>query len=220
MNTGMEDALAVAWRLAALHRGYGGELLMQSYEDEHRPIMIRRLERCSRHVAEHFPRFQWTAESGPEVLMSASREGEALRMKIKEQLNASGTECNDRGIELDSRYRSAVIFGPEDGDIEPEWDVKRYTPSTLPGSRVPHVFLKDGKRSILDTFGPEWSLVSFNPALIMSNPFSDIAGDMNMPLKTIVMGDEEHARRIWGYDLVLVRADVSFSFEIQTYHGI
>lgn len=210
MNSGMEDALAVAWRLAAIHKGYGGKFLLQSYEDEQRPTMIRRLERCSRHVAEHFPRFQWYAENGPETLMSV--EGEGLRQKIKEQLDASGTECNDRGIELDSRYRSAVIFGPEESDKEPEWDVRRYTPSTYPGSRAPQVILKDQSTSILDKFGAEWTLVSFDPAVDESNFFSEIGAEIQMPFKTVVLANEEHARNIWGCDLVLVRADVSFGF--------
>jgi hypothetical protein len=207
MNSGVEDALAVSWRLSAILKGYGGPLLLESYEAEQRPIMISRLERCSHHFLEHGPRYQLYAEKGPELMMSQSKEGENFRDVIKEQLDASGSECLDRGIELDSRYRSAVIYGAEKDEEEPAWELKRYTPSTYPGARAPHIFLKDQKTSILDTFGSEWTLVSFNSSIIYSNPFADIAEDMNMPLKTVVLEDEDQAHQIWGHNLVLIRAD-------------
>ena len=146
-----------------------------------------------------------------------SAEGDGLRKKIRDQLDASGSECEDRGIELDSRYRSAVIFG-DDGEKEPEWGFKRYTPSTYPGMRAPHVFLRDGKTSTFDYFGSEWTLVSFDPAIVSSNVFEEVAAKMKIPLKTAVLANEDHARQIWGYDLVLVRADVSFTTLLHVFH--
>ena len=35
---------------------------------------------------------------------------------------------------------------------EPEWSVREHVPSTWPGVRAPHVFLKDEKTSIFDFF--------------------------------------------------------------------
>ncbi|KAK9313986.1 hypothetical protein V1522DRAFT_218510 [Lipomyces starkeyi] len=110
MNSGLEDALAISWRLAAMIKGYGGPQLLESYEPEHRPIMFRRLERCNRHVMEHVPRYQWYAEKGPELLMAETQEGEEFRKKIADFLDASASECLDRGIKLDSRYKLSVIF--------------------------------------------------------------------------------------------------------------
>jgi hypothetical protein len=202
MNSGLEDALAVSWRLSAILKGYGGPHLMQSYEDEQRPVMIKRLERCYYHVGEHAPRYQWFFESGPKALLAEDEKGSHLRQKIKDHLDKSGSECLDRGIELDSRYNSAVIF--KDGTLEPEWDFKKYFPSTFPGSRAPHVFLKDGKTSTLDTYGPEWSLVAFTAG---ADAFAEVAKEMGILLKTVTLEDEDHAHSIWGHNFVLVRAD-------------
>ena len=213
MNTGMEDSLAVSWRLSALLKGHGGPHLLSSYEAEQRPIMIQRLERCFHHVMEHIPRYKWYTESTPEILMSEDGDGERLRRKIEEQLDGSGSECLDRGIELDARYKSAIIF--QDGTEEPSWEVKRYTPGTWPGMRAPHVFRKDGKTSIFDTFGPEWTLVSLSSINMKTNAFEEVAKEIGLPLKLVVLEDEEHAHRIWGSNLVLVRADGHVAWRAQ-----
>ncbi|KAK9246522.1 2,4-dichlorophenol 6-monooxygenase [Lipomyces tetrasporus] len=224
MNSGLEDALAVAWRLSALTKGYGGPHLLQSYEDEQRPTMIRRLERCNRHVMEHVPRYQWYAEKGPELLIAETQEGAQFRKQIADFLDVSGSECTDRGIELDSRYKSGVIFQDVCATAEPEWDFKRYTPSTYPGARAPHLFLKDGKTSILDLFGKEWTLISFvtggrgHDAAV----FADTAAAIKMPLKIVLIEGEEHAHKIWGENHVLVRADGHVAWrgsEIPNRHG-
>lgn len=207
MNSGVEDALAVSWRLSAVLKGYGGPHLLPSYEAEQRPVMTTRLERCNHHVGEHMPRYQWYGENCPEIMMAENEKGEQLRQKIKDQIEASGSEVLDRGIELDSRYKSAVIF--QDGTKELEWEFKKYIPSTFPGSRAPHVFLKDGKTSILDTYGPEFSLVAFEKGVEIPfvETFVEVAKEMGMELKTIILKNEEHAHKIWGSNLVLLRAD-------------
>ena len=79
MNNGIEDAIALSWRLSAVLKGYGGPYLLSTYEDELRPVMIDRLERCNRHVGEHVLRYQWYGEQVPNVLMAQNEKGEQLR---------------------------------------------------------------------------------------------------------------------------------------------
>ncbi len=38
MNTGMDDASNLAWKLAAMVQGWGGANLLSSYEIERKPI--------------------------------------------------------------------------------------------------------------------------------------------------------------------------------------
>ena len=82
MNSGLEDALALSWRLSAIIKGYGGPHLIPSYEAEQRPTMITRLERCNCHVGEHGPRYQLFAEQGLEILMAKDEKGDQLRKQI------------------------------------------------------------------------------------------------------------------------------------------
>ncbi|KAK9427692.1 FAD binding domain-containing protein [Lipomyces doorenjongii] len=207
MNSGVEDALAVCWRLSAILNGYGGEHLLQSYGEEQRPIMVRRLERSFRHVSEHFPRVQFETDN-PCLLNADTEEGEKLRKRVTDYINMSGSDCTDRGIELDSRYESAVIFKDLDDSVQPPWDFKRYAPSTHPGSRAPHVFLKDGVTSIFDLYGKGWTLVQFTASEASDdNPFVEEAREIDMDLTTVVLVGEDHVHSIWERDLVLVRPD-------------
>jgi len=142
--------------------------------------------------------------------MRTLRKASHSAKKIDDHLTESGSECTGRGIEMDSRYRSPVIYQDTDGTKEPVWDYYKYVPSTFPGARAPHVFLKDGKTSIIDLYGKEWTLVEFtsSPASPSAIPvFTAVAAELNIPLTPVHIQDEDHVRTIWERNIVLVRPD-------------
>ncbi|KAJ5105197.1 hypothetical protein NUU61_002544 [Penicillium alfredii] len=213
MNSGVVDAVDLGWRLSAVIKGYGGDLLLRTYSQERRPIMVRALVRAHRHLVEHIKLAQ-IYEHDPGLLEAATPQGDALREKVHAFLQESGPETLDRGIELDLRlYHSPVVW--QDGSPEPHWETGRYVPSTRPGSRAPHVFLKDGTTSIYDLFGAEFTLIHFVERSTTTNTndnnvsdiFATTAESRQIPLKHIHVLDEPHAHRIWERDLVLVRPD-------------
>lgn len=212
MNSGAIDALDLGWRLAAVTQGYGGPLLLQAYNLERRPMMIRALERSLRHLLEHVKLSEIYANDAP-LLEADTPAGEKTRLQIRQFIDASGPDTIDHGIELDLRYGacSPVIY--HDGSPEHKWDVKRYIPSTRPGCRAPHVFLRDGVTSTYDLFGAEWTLVHFvrgngNCNEKASEIFTTVARDMAFPLNRVLLHNEDHAFRVWEErDLVLVRPD-------------
>lgn len=111
MNSGAMDALDLDWRLAALHKGYGGELLLRAYNLERRPMMIRALERSLRHLLEHVKLGEMYA-THVDLLESDNREGEEVRRQVRQFIDDSGPDTTDLGIELDLRYYdySPVIY--------------------------------------------------------------------------------------------------------------
>ncbi|RAK72892.1 FAD/NAD(P)-binding domain-containing protein [Aspergillus fijiensis CBS 313.89] len=245
LNSGLADAFDLAWRLAALTQSptpYGGPLLLRSYTLDRCPAMIRALARSHRHLLEHLK----LAAMFPDPVGILERdddddpEAAALRQKIRAFLEGSGPETLDRGVELDLRYGSFGVWGDgnEDDDAEKEraWKAERYVPSTRPGRRVPHVFLRgleggggdvsgDGvlgkERSIYDEFGSAWSLVHFveeegslrhgggevGCAAATAGTFVTVSATLGMPLKLVRLVNETHAHRVWGASLVLVRPD-------------
>ena len=224
MNSGAIDALDLGWRLAAVTQGYGGPLLLQAYNLERRPMMIRALERSLRHLLEHVKLAEIYANNAP-LLEANTPAGEDIRLQIRQFIDASGPDTMDHGIELDLRYgdsgsgasSSPVIY--HDGSAGHNWDVKRYIPGTRPGCRAPHVFLHDGVTSTYDLFGAGWTLVHFvsgsNPTATTNDSnekaseiFTTVARDMAFPLNRVFLRDEDHAFRVWEErDLVLVRPD-------------
>ncbi|CAI7678078.1 unnamed protein product [Penicillium manginii] len=211
MNSGVVDAVDLGWRLAAIVKGYGGELLLKSYNMERRPMQIRTLERAHRHIMEHIKLAQmYPPENNP--IDDDTEEGKDLRARVGKFLEESGPETEDRGVELDLRYHSPTIY--QDGTPELEWTPDQYRPSTRPGSRAPHVFLKDGETSIYDLFGAEWTLIHFvddDGESINKESASDrivaAAARLSIPLSRVIIKDEPHVRRIWERNMVLVRPD-------------
>jgi len=216
MNSGVEEALDLGWKLAAMINGYGGEYLLPSYTHERRPTIIRNLQRCHRHFCEHPPYLQMAGEAGPTVNEDGEK-GQGVRAKIKAHLDHSGSEVTNRGIELDARYnRSPVIVRDIDGSHEPEFDLFRFVPDTWPGQRAPHVWLQDGKTSTVDLvgkMGKALGLFVFTPFEFPKMDttlelFKTQAEELGIPLDLISMHHEDHVRSIWhDRDLVLVRPD-------------
>jgi hypothetical protein len=92
----------------------------------------------------------------------------------------------------------------------------------LPRLSSTSCLLRDGKRSIFDTFGPEWSLVTFvtacevhRDAVEEAKNFLDVGVEMGIPIHDVTLENEGHARAIWGYNFVLVRADGHVSWRGQ-----
>ena len=92
-----------------------------------------------------------------------SEDGKALREKARAAImrtRAKEFQHDSAGIELGYRYENSPIC-VADGTPAPELDHGLYVPSTWPGARAPHVWLKDG-RSTLDLFGKSFVLLNFS----------------------------------------------------------
>ncbi|KAJ5929220.1 hypothetical protein N7454_007068 [Penicillium verhagenii] len=209
MNSGVIDAVDLGWRLAAVIKGYGGDALLKAYGDERRPMMIRALQRSHRHVLEHVNLGALYNQHWDSLTGSSSEDERKHALEVvNNYITTSGPETLDRGIELDLRYDHSPFIYP-DGTQPVPWEVKKYAPSTRPGSRAPHLFLKDGSTSIYDYFGVEWTLIHFvgeNEA-DSSSTFLDAAEKMGFPLKYVVLRGENHAHKVWERNVVLVRPD-------------
>lgn len=206
MNMGLGDAFDLGWKLAAVIKGYGGPALLQSYEDDRRPVAMNTIERSGVHMAVHttgaalldVPYEDLTSEAGMQAVE-----------KLRQHYLANDSENKDIGIEMGYRYKSSICI-PDPSIEEPEWTPSRYIPSTFPGSRAPHVFLKDGS-AIFDQFGNYFSLVHFldgDETESSAKLLLDCARQKDVPLKLVSLIGEDHARNVWGnVPLVIVRPD-------------
>ena len=81
MNTGIQDAVNLSWKLAATLQGWGGEHLLGSYETEMRPIAIRNVSEATGNLKRMLsPR---VVSPGPEMF-GDSPEAEAKRREFGE----------------------------------------------------------------------------------------------------------------------------------------
>jgi hypothetical protein len=105
------------------------------------------------------------------------------------------------GTEHGYRYDSAVVTREE--SAPPAFDPLVYTPSTYPGSRLPHLFLQDG-RAVYDVLGKEMTLLVLGDVLV--EPLEEAAHEVGVPLR-VVRIDDAKAARLYERKLVLVRPD-------------
>ena len=206
MNMGLGDAFDLGWKMAATMHGWAGPGLLQSYEDDRRPIAMTCIERSGVHNAVHGKGAQLLGEHGPLADVSTELRQEVLR-SVHEHYQLHDGENQDLGIEMGQRYESRV-FVPEKQGQPPVWTPSKFNPTTWPGMRAPHVFLKD-TTPIFDLYGTWFTLVDFSSCSSSQGAdlLIDVAAEHGVPVKHLRLVDEEHARRIWETDLVLVRPD-------------
>jgi 2-polyprenyl-6-methoxyphenol hydroxylase-like FAD-dependent oxidoreductase len=197
MNTGIQDALDLGWKLAAVLGGWGGETLLESYDIERRPASARAAEVSLK----NYRRLVSAAQRAE--INSPTPEGDAARRMIGERL----VEENEKtwhpvGVHLGYIYHPSPVVVP-DGTSKPEDDTFGYRPTAFPGARAPHVWLAPD-RSILDLFGDGFVLLKFSGA--PTDAMERAAAARGVPLAVHRI---EHAAAAALYEraLVLVRPD-------------
>jgi len=200
MNTGIADVVDLGWKLAAAMQGWGGPNLLASYDAERRPVGRRAIDKTSEFHLAHGKFGESFA-----AIESDGEEGRALRARLGTELVRDvGAMFRTIGLQLGYRYEGSPIVVP-DGTQGPPDDPENFVTSARPGSRAPHVPLKDG-RSALDLFGRGFVLVRFGEDAPDGSALADAAAARGVPLR-IELVQEAEAASLYERKLVLVRPD-------------
>jgi 2-polyprenyl-6-methoxyphenol hydroxylase-like FAD-dependent oxidoreductase len=197
MNTGISDAVDLAWKIAACLEGWAGEKLLASYETERRPIGLFN----TREAADNYDK-SGSIFAVPDALEQAGTAGDAARAAIAAQLPPKIKHFAPIGVHLGSAYENSPLI-INDGTPPTPFDPVRYTPSARPGQRAPHAWLVSGK-SMLDLFGRGFTLLRFGGD--SGEPLIAAARDVELPLNVADIADAAIAR-LYERRLVLVRPD-------------
>jgi hypothetical protein len=203
MNTGAADAVDLAWKLAATLHGWGGPALLESYELERRPVGVRNVA-ASRRAATG--RRAWRAAWDP-AIADYTPAGESARSRLVTIAESEQRWSNDLlGIELGYRYDGSPLVVPEQGDL-PDADSFDYTPSTWPGTRVPHLWLRDGS-ALQDRLGREYTLLHARPLTDADAGLARAFAAFGAPYATLELDAETAGTPFEGYPMILVRPDL------------
>lgn len=195
MNTGIGDIMNLCWKLAAVHEGWAGSALLDTYEIERRPIGLRNVQlgiRCTAVMD------AWQVPDDFEAdTPQAAQERAALGARAMVEDLA---QYKTVGIQLGERYENSPVVSP-DGTPAPPDSFEAYTPLDRPGARAPHVWRGDS-HALYDDFGPGFTLLDFGNAK-GAMAFAEAARVRGMPLKVLPLSPlAPYATR-----LVLVRPD-------------
>lgn len=200
MNTGMQDAVDLGWKLAAVLQGWGGAHLLSSYEVERRPVALRNI----REASENLRRMISPREALSPLVFVPGPEGDVARKTFGDTYTEMMKyEWFTLNIHLGYRYDSSLLI-IDDGTPVPHDPPMTYTQTARPGGRAPHVWLAPGK-STLDLFGRGFVLLRFDPAVAVAGMEASARG-RGVPLEVADI-DNEEARSLYAAKLVLVRPD-------------
>jgi hypothetical protein len=182
MHTGIEEAVNLAWKLAAMVDGWGGAGLLASYESERRPVALRNvaLSTATFNGLRGIPGF-----------------GEASALAPDAWRDVLAATSPSEQVKMDYGYDASPVCV---ADAEPGLPA-----GARPGARAPHGWLGDG-RSTLDLFGDGFVLLCFSNACERATPLLGAAEDRGVPLRAVVIDDPAVAS-LYGAALVLVRPD-------------
>jgi len=188
MNTGVGEAVTLGWMLAAKLQGWGGPKLLPAYEAERRPII-----EANR---------QGSALNAGVRLMIAARAGRAHDRRATYIRKLGNLENEALGLEVDYRYDASPIICHESGPSH-SWRIDAITPSTRPGSRLPHVWLEPGL-SVFDRLSQGFTLI--RTADIDVSRFEHAAQTLNFPLSVLDIRNPD-VTQLYQRSLLLIRPD-------------
>jgi hypothetical protein len=200
MNTGIQDAVDLAWKLHAVLEGWGGPHLVASYELERRPVAIRNLAEAGGNLNRMVtPRVE-------PILFEASAQGAQARAAFGRQYTSiMRREWFSTGINLGYRYEHSPIV-VADGTPEPADDPAIYIQTSRPGHRAPHVWLSADGRSTLDLFGIGFVLMVLGDDAPDATAFVAAAKARSVPM-TVFSASQPDLVFTYERPLVLVRPD-------------
>ncbi len=158
LNTGIQDAHNLTWKLAAVLSGAAGPNLLDGYQRERRPVAERVVERA---LLSLFNQIAISAGTGvvagaaPEwnkaqltALFADTEDGRLRRALLAEYFDTNRITSAHLGLEMGYDYADAGFVLP-DGSQPPETDPLglAYVQTARPGHRMPHAWLyRDGVR--------------------------------------------------------------------------
>ncbi|WP_225832039.1 FAD-dependent monooxygenase [Streptomyces sp. NK08204] len=237
LNTGIQDAHNLAWKLAAVVKGSASDSLLDTYEAERRPIgqfnLGWAMSAASHHqvvidaavgLGQHVPPERRTPVFAG--FFAPTPMGVAQRARSAEIFATHRAECQAHDVEIGFAYEAGAVVadGSKPPARAPLGDV--YQATTRPGHRLPHAWLEhDGQRvSTLDLTGSTtgFVLITGTGGSAWVEAAARVAEKFSVPVVAVRVGEgAEYAdvdgrwaavREIADGGAVLVRPDNHVAF--------
>ena len=219
LNTGVQDAHNLAWKIAAVEAGWADDALLDTYDAERRPVAQANTDVSLQNALRMSEVYQALAAE-PLDEDAATTPGDALRSAIAHQAE----HFDMLGLQLGFAYQSDAIAVESNGTPARAGSVREYVPSARPGARVPHAWVKRAgtRLSSLDLFRYDRFTLVAGPA---GHPWEAAAAG-RIPLDRLLIGrDVVDEGGLWttllGIDAdggVLVRPDQHVAWRAR--HGV
>jgi 2,4-dichlorophenol 6-monooxygenase len=236
LNSAVQDAYNLCWKLAAVLRGKAGAVLLDTYDVERRPVDGANIEAAVNSAFNHF-RIDKALSLSPENTIEQNWEelrplwedranSAEKRHALNSALVSQTMEFRHHNVEFGYTYASNAIVDDGSPAYVPLDKVRIYEPSTKPGHPLPHAWVeRQGARIALNTLvhGGKFVLIAGENGKLWIEAARKLGGDLGIDLVAvrvgILDGDYVDARCAWTKQrefgpegAVLVRPDRYIGF--------
>jgi hypothetical protein len=191
VNSGLEDAVNLGWKLAAALQGWGGPRLLDSYSEERQPVFAS--------TARDFIGASIRADRDFLAAFDPARDRAAFEAEWEARRNGARAEVGA----FEPHYEgSPIVFGPPSGRSSA---VGAHRFEARPGHHLAPLPLHPG-RNAFEALGPGFTLISFAPEGAAAAEFARAAEALGVPLD-VAPASDAGSRARYGAELILVRPD-------------
>jgi 2,4-dichlorophenol 6-monooxygenase len=152
LNSGIHDIQNLCWKLAHVLAGYAGDALLDTYEPERKPVVLRNMAISVKSAQDRFAldaALGLSPEQTPELNWAALNviwdETHPDHIHRKDQANnavaAQSAEFHHHGLEFGFTFESAAMVSDGTPAPVPVDALRIYEPSTRPGHPLPHAWV-------------------------------------------------------------------------------
>ena len=187
LNTGVQDAHNLAWKLASVLHDGTDESLIDTYEAERRPVALRNAEVSLANAMKliEVP-LALGLDEDPQVFRSnmvATLADPAGRARVAAAIGNQAAHFDMLGLQLGYRYDFGDCGDARIDAVDDTDPVRTYVPSGRPGGRLPHGWLlRDGVEiSSLDLVPLDRPVLILGPAADRDGPGIRLGVDIEDP---------------------------------------
>lgn len=193
INSGLEDARNLGWKLAATLQGWGSDALLDSYDAERRPVF--------RSTIDDF--IAKSIETDRDFLAAYDPDRDRLAFEAAWQLRAAGATGEVHAFEPNYEGSPVVLHHAADHGACSAKGSHVFEART--GHHLAPALLESGK-NVFDCLGSGYTLLAIGVPQATVDRFVNLASEQNLPLTIVTVPAQGQVLR---YDaaLVLVRPD-------------
>jgi 2-polyprenyl-6-methoxyphenol hydroxylase-like FAD-dependent oxidoreductase len=193
INSGLEDARNIGWKLAAVLQGWGDKKLLDSYDAERRPVFKSTIDDF---IAK-------SIETDRDFLETFSPEQDLAAFEAALQARAQGAVGEVHAFE--PHYEGSPVVWRSGGERGVSSAKGSHHFEARAGHHLAPAMLDSGT-NVFDALGSGFTLLALGAHPESVQAFRDAATELNLPLTVVEEGAEGEAAR-YEAALVLVRPD-------------
>lgn len=189
MNSGVQDANNLAWKMALVLRGLGSDALLDTFEVERRSKALLTVKSAT-YNSLHYQAIAEAVRLGEGELMVRGRISPEAVTFLRQRVAPHGdNSVLHTGYQLGTVYASRAVRRTQEALPTPQ--LCDYVETTIPGVRAPHAWLvdADGRRvSTIELWGRNFVLVGHQLPSFWQDVCSQAAGALGLEIDLLNVG--------------------------------